>query len=379
MKVLHVGKFYPPENGGIESVTYECVEGLKALGHEVDVICATDSAALAGDSGKPGSRIFRCRSFGTYLRSSVSPRYVAQLRRICREYDVISIHLPNPLPMLSMLGMSELPPLMLHWHADVSTYGLAYRAYSFLERSLLKRCHSIVVATDAHFATSPVLADFRDKVVTIPYGISVSSLHAVSTDRNDLLASLAGRKIIFSLGRFVPYKGFDSLIRAAAVLPDDYVVIIGGTGPLWNECRALVDELGLADKVKLPGRISDESLGAYYRACHVFCLPSVTTAEAFGVVMIEAMSFGKPVVATRLGNGVEWVAGDGNTGLTVPVSDSAALADALQMLLNDKDRYDSYSKNAVNRFDHEFTCSVMASRLTTLYQTAVNGEASPHG
>ncbi len=218
-----------------------------------------------------------------------------------------------------------------------------------------------------------MLSDFRDKIVTIPYGISVTGLHAGAFSRNELIESLSGRKIIFSLGRFVPYKGFDKLIRAAASLPDEYVVVIGGNGPLWGECQQLIDKLGLNDKVKLPGRISDQELGAYYNACHVFCLPSVTTAEAFGVVMIEAMSFGKPVVATRLGNGVEWVAGDGYTGLTVPVGDCAALAEALRALVDDQERYGCYSKNAINRFGSEFTGTVMAERLTSLYQSAIDG------
>lgn len=371
MRILHVGKFYPPENGGIESVVYECVQGLRQLGHEVDVVCATNDPKLAGSKTEAGgARISRHRSYGTCLRTSVAPGVVTELRRVSGNYDAISIHLPNPLPVLGLIGNSELPPLVLHWHADVSGRGLAYKGYSRLERFLLDRCHAVVVATHAHFTTSPILAGYEAKIREIPYGITVSDLHASRHAHVPLLAELAGRKVVFSLGRFVPYKGFDVLIRAAALLPDDYVVVIGGKGPEHAACQARIDRLGLGHKVKLPGMIPDHELGAYFQACSVFCLPSVTQAEAFGVVLIEAMSFGKPVLTSRLGNGVDLVAGHGETGLTVTTGDPAALAEGLLSLMQDSARHSLFSAQARARFEREFTASIMAKRLEALYREA---------
>jgi rhamnosyl/mannosyltransferase len=374
MRILHVGKFYPPENGGIESVLYECVQGLQRLGHEVDVICATNDPKLAGQSTEAGgARISRHRSYGTYFRTSLAPGLVGELRRVSRDYDAISIHLPNPLPVLGLLGNSTLPPLILHWHADVSGRGLAYKGYAHFERFLLDRCHAVVVATHAHFTTSPILAGYAHKIREIPYGITVSPLHASRHAKVPLLEELTGKKIIFSLGRFVPYKGFDVLIKAAALLPDDHVVVIGGKGPEREACQALIDQMGLGHKVKLPGMVPDHELGAYFQACTVFCLPSVTQAEAFGVVLIEAMSFGKPVLASRLGNGVDLVAGHGETGLTVPVGDPAALAQGLMSLMQDEQRYARFSAQALARFEREFTAGIMSRRLETLYSQAAVG------
>ena len=372
MKMIDVGKFYPPENGGIESVVYECVEGLKHKSQDIDIICATNSKDLISTEVKSASNIFRCRSYGTLLRNSLSPRYLTQLRHIAHNYDVISIHLPNVLPLLAFVGLRDVPPLILHWHADVSNYGLAYRPYSILERFLLDRCFAIIVATDAHFTTSPILQRYSAKIKVIPFGISTCALHDDKDVKVQILQQLSGKNIVFSLGRFVAYKGFDVLIRAAAKLPDDYVVIIGGDGPLKKSLDALVVDLGLSSKVKLVGRIPDNELGAYYQACKIFCLPSVTQAEAFGVVLIEAMSFGKPVVATRLGNGVEWVAGHGNTGITVPIGDPLAIADAIQLIVGDSDLYEKYSNKAKARFTTEFTSDIMINRLLQIYRDATN-------
>lgn len=372
MKILHVGKYYHPENGGIESVVYECVEGLKSKSQYIDVICTTNSKKSSDTPDTSTSNIFRCRGFGTLFRNSLSPRYLIKLRHIVHKYDVISIHLPNVLPLLAFTGLINLPPLILHWHADVSNYGLAYRPYSILERLLLDKCFAIVVATDAHFSTAPILQKYKSKIKVIPYGISTGALDRSKNAKVQVLQQSSGKKIVFSLGRFVAYKGFDVLIRAASKLPDDYLIIIGGDGPQKQFLDGLVVELGLSAKVKLVGRIPDKELGAYYQACKVFCLPSVTQAEAFGVVLIEAMSFGKPVVATRLGNGVEWVAGHGVTGITVPIGDPSAIAEAIVFIVGDSDRYENYSSNAKTRFTKEFTSVIMINRLLQLYRDATN-------
>jgi glycosyltransferase involved in cell wall biosynthesis len=374
MKILHVGKYYPPENGGIESVLYECVQGMRLLGHNVDVICATNDPKLNGiQTEESGARIFRHRSFGTYFRTSLAIGLISELRRIVGNYDVISIHLPNPLPVLGLIGIKNLPPIILHWHADVSDYGIAYKAYAPFERFLLERCHAIVVATNAHFTTSSALTDYAHKIREIPYGITTSKLYASRFVRVPLFAELTGKKIVFSLGRFVPYKGFDVLIKAAALLPDDYVVIIGGDGPERETCQASIDQLGLSHKVRLPGMIPDNELGAYFQNCSVFCLPSVTQAEAFGVVLIEAMAFGKPVVTSKLGNGVDLVAGHGETGLTIPAGDPFLLSEGLLSLMECSQKYANFSVRAKERFEREFTSNIMSQRLDMLYQDVTSG------
>ena len=151
-------------------------------------------------------------------------------------------------------------------------------------------------------------------------------IRGISSQARRATGQRSGRPLIFSVGRHVYYKGFDVLIHAMRDLDAD--LWIGGRGPLSKTLVQLAHDLGLAERVKFVGFVPDPLLMAYYQACDVFCLPSVERAEQFGLVQLEAMYSGKPIVATRLGTGVEYVTLNGETGLLVPPKDPRALADA---------------------------------------------------
>ena len=173
---------------------------------------------------------------------------------------------------------------------------------------------------------------------------------------------------MLAVGRLVPYKGFHVLVEAAKQLASDAVVVIVGTGPLQSDLQARIDVAGLAEKVVLAGRQSDASLRALFQRASLFCLPSVERSEAFGVVLIEAMSHGLPVVATQIpGSGVSWVNAHGVSGINVPVGDAHALAAACnEVLASDALRAD-FSQGARARFENEFTEQLSIDRMLTVY------------
>ena len=165
------------------------------------------------------------------------------------------------------------------------------------------------------------------------------------------------------------YKGYEYLVDAAASLDDSYVVAIGGAGPLKEELQRRIELKGLQDKVFLLGRIPDEDFAAWYRACDVFCLSSIWKTEAFAIVQIEAMSCGKPVVATRIpGSGVSWVNAHGISGLNVEPADAEALAEAIRKV-TDENEYAEFCKGALNRYRTMFTFDGMIDRCLSLYGT----------
>ena len=177
-----------------------------------------------------------------------------------------------------------------------------------------------------------------------------------------------GRKIIFSLGRLVAYKGYRYLIEAARYLTDDYVVLIGGSGPLMCELRAEIETRGVEDRVRLLGRIPDGELPAYYGACDVFCLSSVQKTEAFGIVQIEAMSCGKPVVSADIPHsGVSWVNRHGVSGLNVPPKDARALAEAVMAVAGDGRAYAGFAAGAERRYRETFTRGRMIDNVLKIY------------
>jgi rhamnosyl/mannosyltransferase len=152
-------------------------------------------------------------------------------------------------------------------------------------------------------------------------------------------------------------------------LPDDWVVLIGGTGPLENELRGMIDQLGLTGKAELLGRIPQEEISAYYHFCRVFCLPSVTRAEMYGMVQLEAMASGRPVVSTRIeGSGVPWVNRHGVTGLTVAPGDPGALACALMEIDSHEERYQAMSENGLLAARERFAPQIMLDGVEKMYR-----------
>jgi glycosyltransferase involved in cell wall biosynthesis len=180
---------------------------------------------------------------------------------------------------------------------------------------------------------------------------------------------ITGKKLVLAVCRLVPYKGFDVLVEATRNLRDDAVVVIVGDGPLRQSLQAAIDEGGLSQRVCLAGRLSDAALHALFARASVYCLPSVHRAEAFGVVLLEAMSYGLPIVATNIpGSGVPWVNQHGVTGLNVPVGDPKALAQACNGILDSDQEHARLAEEARCRFLAEFTEDRSVSRMLATYR-----------
>jgi glycosyltransferase involved in cell wall biosynthesis len=176
------------------------------------------------------------------------------------------------------------------------------------------------------------------------------------------------KKLVFSLGRLVPYKGFDHLVAAARHLPDNVVVAIGGQGPQEETLRALVHQYHLEGKLILLGKLSEPEVAAYMELADVFCLPSINRAEAFGVVLLEALRAGKPIVTTEIpGSGVPWVNEHGTTGLNVEPKNPAALASAIEEILNNASLQQRFSFAARARFQSLFTRERMVADTLKIY------------
>ena len=179
----------------------------------------------------------------------------------------------------------------------------------------------------------------------------------------------AGKHIVFALGRLVPYKGFRTLVKAASHLGPDYQILIGGTGPLYDSLQKAIDSLGLQDRIKLLGFVDGAHLPVLFGACDVFVLSSDQKTEAFGIVQIEAMSCGKPVVATEIPqSGVSWVNREGVSGLNVPPGNSLAMAEAIRSICRNPDDYLQFAAGAMERYEELFTSRRMIDKVIQVYE-----------
>jgi glycosyltransferase involved in cell wall biosynthesis len=377
-RVLQLAKFYPPEPGGIESMVREQVHGLIHRGWGCDVLCASRGRRTISEQGVQGERVIRAGSLGTWLSTSLSPALVLELRRRLVAYDLIDVHLPNPMAALALWCVRPRARIVLHWHSDVIRQRRAMALFGPLQHWLLSRADAVVATSQAYVEGSEALMAWRNKVQVHPLGIGDNSTCRNAVLEQQLQQRLAGRRLVFAVGRMVSYKGFDVLIDAASRLPRDVLVVIGGAGPLLSPWRERVKALGLQDQVCLPGLMENDDLMSHLHACDLFCLPSLTRAEAFGVVMLEAMAAGKPVVSSKIaGSGMGWVNEDGVTGLKVPPGDAARLAHALTDLLADPSRRTRMGQAARQRFLTHFTADHMIDRLQQLYSELLIAPTSP--
>lgn len=368
LRVLHLGKFFPVV-GGVEKVMYDFTVGLPAASGgrvECDMMCAGPGPGRVVELGS-GSRLLLCRSWLKLAGTVLCPSMPLWLRRLRGRYDIIHVHHPDPMAALALLLSGYRGRVVLHWHSDIRRQRFFLLLYRPLQAWLIRRSCAVAGTSPVYLAESPWLRGARGRSFCVPIGVEPVESQAGAVER--VRSLYGGRKIVFSLGRLVPYKGFRYLVEAAALLPDDYVVVIGGSGPLEDDLRSRAGALGLDGKVVFLGRVSDDDLPAYYGACSVFCLSSVMRTEAFGIVQIEAMSCGRPVVATRIpGSGVAWVNKDGLSGLNAEPGDAASLADCIRRVCDDHGTWERFCRGARERYLELFTREATTDRCLELYQ-----------
>lgn len=368
MKVLQMSKLYPPFWGGIETVVYDLSVKLKEEGVDVDVLCVSENDQ-SSEEVIDGIRVFRCASLFHLSSVYFSLLFMRKWLEIRNDYDIIHVHLPNPLAILCLFFIRTNAKIVVHWHSDIVKQKFLKIPFIPLQNWLLKRCSSVIATSPKYASYSKDLSDFKDKISVIPIGINENALMEDEDVKLNIFETYKGKKIVFSLGRHIYYKGFDFLIDSAKYLQDDTVVLIGGTGELSDGFRQKIMQSGLKDKVYLLGKIPQEQLGSYYGACDVFCLPSIERSEAFGVVQIEAMSFGKPVISTNIeGSGVDWVNRNDITGKIVPIKNSKSLANAINEVVsnNNFDR-----GNILDYFKQNFLRDKMAKKTLDLYKEVI--------
>jgi rhamnosyl/mannosyltransferase len=360
MRILHLAKYYWPRSGGMERVVQELAEGAAALGHEVSVV-AVESRFPGRLGGRQRSTLTRVFSFGALGSEEIAPGYLAAARG---RADIIHLHHPHPLADIASLLRSRRTPLVVTQHAD------AKRAvYHVMARAVLRRAAAIVVPSRAHLALCAELSGFENKAEVIPFGIEAERWSEVPRRPID-----APPRAVF-IGRLVRYKGLDVLLRALERVPDLRLDVVG-SGPEGPRLRTLTQALALADRVKWYGETPDEDLPRRMGEADFLVLPSVTTEEMFGLVLLEAMAAGRPIITTTVPTGVREVNVPGETGLEVPLRDVGALAHALETLARDPFLRERMGEAGRRRVREHFTREIMAQRHIALYERvlAYSGE-----
>jgi rhamnosyl/mannosyltransferase len=296
--------------------------------------------------------------------------YEARKLNAEKEFDLIHLHFPDPMSHMASISLPSHIPRIISWHSDIVKQRNILRFYRAFQIKEIMRARAIVGATESHFRCSTQIPKSypKNRQYVIPYGMDFDWLSPkISTKEisNTIKAKAKGRFLLFALGRHVEYKGFSVLLDA--MVHTDVYLILAGEGPLTEQLNHQVKRLSISDRVFFVGRQSEAEVAALYHACDAFCLPSITTNEAFGIVQVEAMASRKPVICTQLNNGVNEVNLDGVTGLTVPARDPFKLAAAINRLACDRDLCQFLGANAERHAKDRFSCSRMVDQYHALY------------
>lgn len=366
LKVLHTYKVYQSDlEGGVPSV-------ISVLSRE-SRRCVDNQVLVARVLGRfrretiKGTPVEAVGSLGTIFSTPIAPTYYFALRRRARNFDIVLHHAPFPLADAYLARLPKHVRLIIFWHADPASYSRLQRLVGPAMTRSLRRADQIIVADRSMITNSRFLQPFSAKCAVIPYGIDVDYWSACTPQEMERAKRLRTRfpRLIVALGRLVPYKGFEVLVRAMKHVDGSLVLI--GEGKQRDRLNRLATELGVWDRIKFAGAIPDAEVKSYLHAARVFAFPSVTRAEAFGLVQLQAMAAGLPIVNTALNSAVPHVARNDREALTVEPNDENVLANALNRLLNDPSLALRLGQSGKLRAKHLYDQDTFIKRIRAIY------------
>jgi glycosyltransferase involved in cell wall biosynthesis len=362
LKVLTLFKTYLPDSfTGIERVIWQIAEGTYPFGVQTDVLTLSRSPKSAPFS--VDHHTVHQAKLDLYVASSgLSLSAFARFRELARSADVIHYQFPWPMADLLHFHARHGKPTVLTYHSDIVRQKWLLPFYRPLMMRFLQSVDHIVATSPNYLESSPILAQFRDKVSVIPIGLGTAP--PVAADRVQAWRERLGSRFFLFVGVLRYYKGLPDLLKAAEQtgLP----VVIAGDGPLGHTVASAT-----AASVKRLGQVGEDDKIALIEACSAFVFPSAVRTEAFGIALAEAARAGKPMISCEIGTGTSYINKDGETGFVVPPNDPNALGSAMQRLWEDDDLRLRMGSAATTRFNTLFRAEDMARAYAQLYARLV--------
>ncbi len=381
MRILQICNFLYPHIGGIEQITRNAAKVFSELGHEQMILCFNEDAAADGivckrhetaEDRVDGVRVVRCAAVAKIRSQSVSFVFARELKKALRDFrpDTVIFHSPNPWEAAPLLRqLPENTRLILYWHLDIVKQKVLGKLFKRQNEALIARAETIVATSPLYIDGSPWLRAAREKCVVIPNSIGGDGLKISPEARAEaerIRKEAGGRTICFAAGRHVPYKGIRYLVEASRKLDDSFMIRIAGRG---EETEMLKGMAAGDPKVLFLGRVPDEELKANLLAADIFCFPSVTKNEAFGIALAEAMYYGKPAVTFHIpGSGVNYVSLKDVTGLEVENGNAEAYAEAVRKLAGDAEMRERMGRAARKRVEENFLFDQFREHITALLE-----------
>ena len=375
-RILYLSKSYAPALGGVETFVRQLAEAPEHSSRAL--VAAHEPFTPLSTERLRGVEVIRAPSLGLRFSTPLAPSYFYHLLREIERADLIHLQIPFPLGELGLavfMRAIRKKKLVVTFHADpaLTRWGALLSLYRPLFDRILRRADRIVVTAPANRDHAPSLAPYREKVEIIPLAFDPIDEAKARIRAMELKQSLGlsvegsrDEKIALFLGRLAYYKGLPILLSAMKRV-EGARLIVAGDGELRDEARAFVEREGLGERVIFVGAVEDEDVAAYFELADLFVFPSITPSEAFGIVQLEALRAGVPIINTALPTGVPFVSPDGETGLTIPPEDEDALAEAMKMILSDDALRERFRERALER-SGLFTLGAMRASYRAIYE-----------
>ncbi len=355
-RVLHISKYYFPFRGGTEQIAQDCVNSLTGK-YEQKVFCFNDGKETVNDM-VDSVDVIRPGCFAKVSSQSLSFSYGKMLKTTIEEFrpDIIIFHYPNPFATAFLLKyIPKSCKLAVYWHLDIVKQRILKQLFVGQNKRLIQRADVLIATSPTYIEGSPWLSNAKEKCMVVPNCINMERLQPspmVDEKAKQIREENPNKIICLAVGRHTEYKGFKYLIQAAHLLDDRFQIFITGKGEETENLKAEAED---DKKVHFLGLVDDVELKGYLTAMDIFCFPSITKNEAFGLALAEGMYYGKPAVTFTIpGSGVNYVCLNGENGIEVLNRDVEKYAEALRKLADDKKLREEYGTAGKKRVEENF-------------------------
>ncbi|MGK7297306.1 MAG: glycosyltransferase [Candidatus Wenzhouxiangella sp. M2_3B_020] len=387
MRVLHIGKFFAPFAGGMENFLLDLMRAADRSGVEQAALVHESPGGHGRNVGEAPfdflEALERVPMMAQIAYAPISPRFGRALEGLVERFrpDLLHLHLPNTSAFWALrIRNAQQIPWIVHWHSDVVGPGLdtklklLYPVYRPLEQAVLRRASRIIATSQPYMDSSRALEPWRDKCQVIPLGLDESRTSETAADNVVPGWSRSDRLKLLAVGRLSRYKGTEVLIEAVNAVPETELIVVG-EGERRHRLESVVGDRA-GERIRLVGALPDADRNRLLHSCDVLCLSSINRAEAFGMVLLEAMAAGRPVIVANVpGSGMGWVVDHGRTGWLTEPGDVTDLADRLRILAEDRAEIEKAGRRGRERFEQRFRIEAVAEQVVSVYGEVL-GKAS---
>ena len=367
IRVLHICKVYLPVKGGVQVVVDWVSKALNESGVDSNVLTTANSESER-QYMHDQVIVNTARSYGQLLSLPIAPSIIWKIWKSRCQYDVFAIHYPFPLADIAIAFMLKRNiRIVIYWHSEIVSQKYLSHLIRPFTKIMLNKADKIICSSPNLIEYSGILQKYKKKCEVIPFGKPENKCKPTPIDPSQ-------SNVILFVGRHVPYKGIDTLIKAFSDaktrLQNSFLKLtIVGNGPLLSKHKELTKRLGLGSDVDFLANVEDDELAILFSKCRCLVLPSTMASEAFALVQLEAMSFGRPIINTKLQSGVPWVARHDKEALTVLPNSETELSQAIADIASDDDLVKRLGSSAYKRQSTVFSRDRFCSETLALFES----------